>query len=283
MPILCLFNNPEQFLLPHEFGASDLREIESIIAAVVTPALEQYYCNSTASYKQDGSIITEADLTIHNKLGAALTSHYPGIALLSEESPIEEQQQAIESDTDYWCLDPLDGTTNFHATFPCFSLALALVRDGKVVLGIVYDPTRQEFFSALRGGGLYLNGSPAIKPKQPEQLGRAVAFIDFKRLKPELRSSLVLQPPFKSQRNIGSSALEWAWLAAGRANLLLHGGQKPWDCAAGSLLLEEAEGVCTTIDGKSIFDRSLGSRSVLAATTPALYEQWSKLVKINNP
>ncbi len=265
-------------MLSHEFDASDLKQIENAITTVVTPALEQYYRNSTATYKQDGSIITEADVTIHDKLGEVLARLYPGVSLLSEESPLEEQQQAIQSDSDYWCMDPLDGTTNFHATFPCFSLALALVREGQVILGLIYDPNRQEFFSALRGGGLTINGSPVSMTNQPGELKKSVAFIDFKRLKPALRSGLVLQPPFKSQRNIGSSALEWAWLAAGRANLLLHGGQNPWDCAAGSLLLEEAGGVCTTIDGQAVFDRSLGSRSVLAATTPELYRQWEQKI-----
>lgn len=258
----------------HEFKKQDLDEIEKLIASVVSPALDQYYNNSTASYKKDGSIITEADLTIHNDLGRELSDRYPGISLLSEESPRQEQEEVIQSGSDYWCLDPLDGTTNFHATFPCFSLSLALVRGGKVVLGIVYDPNRQEFFSALKGSGLYINGVPATMPTQPEALENAVAFIDFKRLQCDLRSSLVKTPPFKSQRNIGSSALEWAWLAAGRATLLLHGGQKPWDCAAGSLLLAEAGGVCTTIDGHPVFDRSLDSRSILAATTPGLYEKW---------
>ena len=265
-------------MLSDDFDTGDLKQIETVIKSVVSPVLDQYYRNSTATYKQDGSIITEADVTIHDNLGVQLAERYPGIALLSEESPLEEQQQAIGSDSDYWCMDPLDGTTNFHATFPCFSLALALVREGQVVLGVIYDPNREEFFSALRGGGFFINGEPVSLPKQPDILKKSIAFIDFKRLQPALRSNLVLHPPYKSQRNIGSSALEWAWLAAGRANLLVHGGQNPWDCAAGSLLLEEAGGVCTTIDGQPVFDRSLGSRSVLAATTDSLYQQWKTMI-----
>ena len=80
--------------------------------------------------------------------------------------------------------------------------------------------------------------------------------------------------PFKSQRNIGSCALEWAWVAAGRIHLLLHGGEKIWDYAAGTLLLEEAGGLSSDFDGQPIFNHSLSPRPVVAAVSPGLYRLW---------
>lgn len=92
-------------------------------------------------------------------------------------------------------------------------------------------------------------------------------------------TSLVQETPYKSQRNIGTCALEWAWLAAGRANLLLHGGESIWDYAAGALLLDEAGGKSETLDAEPVFKQTLESRSVIAASNPELIEQWASRVR----
>ncbi len=89
----------------------------------------------------------------------------------------------------------------------------------------------------------------------------------------------MLDPPYKSQRNIGTCALEWAWVAAGRVNLLVHGREKLWDYAAGVLLTEEAGGRCETIDAEPIFCQSLTPRSVIAASDPRLFELWSASIR----
>ena len=103
--------------------------------------------------------------------------------------------------------------------------------------------------------------------------------MDFKRLDPAIGTRLVRQTPYKSQRNIGSCALEWAWLAAGRVQLIIHGSEKLWDYAAGCLLLEEAGGVSETHNGETVFIESLETRSVLAASNPSLFRLWSDWLK----
>lgn len=261
------------------YDYADLVAVQEIIRDAVTSNLDIHYSCSTADYKADGSIVTEADLAMQQALTLALAERYPDVAMLGEELCEETQLEVIQSEQDYWCLDPVDGTTNFHATMPLFSVSLGLVSRGKVILGIVYDPSRKEFFGAVRGQGFWLNGEPVTRPDQPQTLGNCIAFIDFKRLSNAMGTSLVQQTPYKSQRNIGTCALEWAWLAAGRANLLLHGRQSIWDYSAGALLLQEAGGASETFYDEPVFKQTLTPRSVIAASNPGLFEQWAARIR----
>jgi len=262
-----------------QYDYGDLIAVQDIIREVTANTLPVYYSRSTADYKSDGSIVTEADLLMQQKLTPALAARYPDVQMLSEEISEPVQHRVLQSDDDFWCLDPVDGTTNFHATMPLFSVSLALIRGGEVVLGVVYDPCRREFFGAIRGQGIWINGEPAERPQQPERLGDCIAFVDFKRLNERISTTLVNHAPYKSQRNIGTCALEWAWLAAGRANLLVHGSERIWDYAAGQLLTREAGGVSETFDGEPVYQQSLEPRSVIAASNPELFALWAAVVR----
>jgi len=263
----------------NHYQFDDLIKLQEIIRAVAETNLAIYYACSTANYKADGSIVTEADLAMQTGLTTTLQQHYPQVQMLGEEIDEQQQIEVMQSGQDYWCLDPVDGTTNFHATVPLFSVSLGLVSDGQIVMAVIYDPNRDEFFSTIKGQGIWINGIRVKRLEQPAELGRSIAFVDFKRLSQKLGTSLVQDSPYKSQRNIGSCALEWAWLAAGRVNLLVHGRERLWDYAAGVLLAEEAGGRCETFDAEPIFNRSLQSRSVIAASTPQLFELWASRIR----
>ena len=258
---------------------SDLLTIQSIIASAAQTSLIHFFRKSNAVFKQDGSIVTNADIAMQDALAIALDEAFPDVAMLSEELSTQQQEAAMTSGRDYWCLDPLDGTTNYQATMPLFSVSLALVSEGQVVLAVIYDPMRKEFFSAIKDKGFWINNTRTERPTQPSRLSSSVAFVDFKRLSNDLRINLVDQSPYKSQRNIGSCALEWAWLAAGRAQLLIHGSEKLWDYAAGCLLLSEAGGVSETHNGEPVFVESLETRSVVAASNVELFAQWSSRIR----
>ena len=262
-----------------KYNHEDLVTISQIVRDASAQCLSEYFTRSTADYKSDGSIVTEADMEMQRIMTETLDERYPGVQMLGEEISEDEQNRVVDSEHDYWCLDPVDGTTNFHATVPLFSVSLGLISEGKIVLGVIYDPNRDETFGAIRGQGLWIDGKRAERPRQPGKLSRCIAFIDFKRLNRELSTSLVQNTPYKSQRNIGTCALEWAWLAAGRVNLLLHGRERIWDYAAGVLLNEEAGGVSETIEGEAIFRQTLAPRSVIAASNPDLFEQWAGRVR----
>jgi myo-inositol-1(or 4)-monophosphatase len=266
-------------LSQYSYQFDDLVAIEDIIRTASQTSMEIYYARSTAKYKPDGSIVTEADLAMQKALTSALNERYPDVQMLGEEVSEQQQISVIQGSSAYWCLDPVDGTTNFHATVPLFSVSLALISQGEIVLGIVYDPNRREFFSALKNQGFWINGERISRPEQPQAMANSIAFVDFKRLSIKLGTSLIEDTPYKSQRNIGTCALEWGWLAAGRVNLLIHGSEKFWDYAAGILLIQEAGGVCETFDAKAIFNQSLDPRSVIAASNQQLFEQWANRIR----
>ena len=262
-----------------KYEFSDLAIVQDIIQKSVESSLNAYFTLSTASIKNDGSIVTEADIAMQEAMTNGLLKHYPHVKMLSEENSDQEQLEVMKSGHDYWCLDPLDGTNNYHNTLPLFSVSLALISNRQIIMAFVYDPVREEFFSALKGHGLWVNNSKANPPEQPVKMKQAIAFVDFKRLNMDIKLPLIEQTLYKSQRNVGSCALEWAWLAAGRVQLLIHGSEKFWDYAAGYLLNNEAGGFSETIDGESIFNNTLSPRSVIAASNNVLFEQWTNWIR----
>jgi myo-inositol-1(or 4)-monophosphatase len=238
----------------------------------------------TRHIKHDGSVVTEADLAMQHRLKADLARHWPEYDFLGEEMPGHEHEQlTTATGKGLWCVDPLDGTSNYAAGIPFFAVSLALAIDGRPELGMVYDPVRDECFMARRGAGAWLNDVKlgVQEPPLPDVLRRCIACVDFKRLAAPVAALLGAHPPYGSQRNFGASSLEWCWLADGRFHLYLHGGQKLWDYAAGSLILAEAGGLATTTQGEPVFCYGLAPRSVVAAATPVLFSAWKSWIDQN--
>lgn len=253
-----------------------LTEVAAILRAAAHAELLPRYATVARAFKADGSIVTAADTGMQARVQAALAAQWPQFAFLGEEMTADSQQAVAAGDAAaYWCIDPLDGTTNFANGVPFFSVSLALVANGATRCGWVLDPLRDECFMAEAGAGVWLNGAPLPASSVPRPLRQCVAVVDFKRLRnPGLAARLAHEPPFASQRNFGSCALEWCWLAAGRVHLYLHGGQKLWDYAAGTLVLTEAGGACTTLDAKPLVSASLIPQSVVAAQNADLFAAW---------
>ena len=257
----------------------DLRAIESLLAAAGANELLPRQRRATGRIKADGSLLSEADLAADRAVCSALMAAWPDIPVLSEEMTPDEQGALLAGGGPVWCLDPLDGTSNFLANIPLFSLSLALIENGVVTLGVVHDPVRGETFSARRGEGATLNGARLPRRRGMGDLARSVAMVDFKRLPAGLAARLATRPPYASQRNLGSCALEWAWLAAGRGHVYLHGGMRLWDYAAGSLLLEETGGRSAALDGEAVFRPDTRPRSVVAAADPELFSSWQSVLR----
>jgi len=231
--------------------------------------------------KADGSLVTAADLAMQRRMREALAQRWSEIKFLGEEMSTQEHAVLLNeaAQHDLWCLDPLDGTTNFAAGVPYFAVSLALLREGKSEIGLVYDPVRDECFSARRGAGAQLNGRPlGARMPSASTLAHAVAGIDFKRLPGPLAARLAAEPPYASQRNFGASSLDWCWLADRRFHIYLHGGQRLWDYAAGSLILTEAGGDSVTLRGEPVFTLDVGPRSVIAAHDATLLDEWSRWI-----
>lgn len=255
--------------------APDLDLLASLVRLVAREELLPRFRRAARGWKDDGSVVTEADLAVQARLTAELAHEFSDIPLLGEEMPVAEQLALLARQPDrYWCLDPLDGTSNFAAGLPLYSISLALMQAHEPVLGIVYDPNTDECFTARRGQGAWLNGQALRCPACALPLRRCLAMVDFKRLDRALATALVTRPPYSSLRYTGSGALEWCWLAAGRFHLYLHGEQKLWDYAAGALILAEAGGIATTLGGQAMFAGNGLMNSVLAAPDRRLFDEW---------
>jgi len=260
----------------------DLAELSALLKKAVAAEYAGPRRHIARTAKQDGSWVTDIDRRTQGRLFAELSRRWPQYGFIGEEMTHAEQHAVCaQSGNTYWVLDPLDGTTNFTAGFPFYGVSLALVADGRPQLGVVFDPVRDECFTARQGGGARINGRP-LKCPATRTLGECIAIIDYKRLVGDLAAQLVRSPPYRSQRNLGASALEWCWLAAGRAHIYLHGGQKLWDFAAGHLILSEAGGRATSLSGKPLDCMRLRKRSVVAAVNPNLLMLWDDWINANS-
>ena len=256
-----------------------LRELERLIVAAAAEELMPRFLRVEARDKGDGSLITEADLQMQARVLRELHQAWPQFGLLGEEMTSAEQEARMrESRQGLWVLDPLDGTANFASGIPFFGVSLALLSRGIVQAGVVYDPVRKESFSALRGQGAWLNGEPLRVSGAAPALGGAMGMVDLKRLPGELIERFAVASPYRSQRSFGSVALDWCWLAAERVQVYLHGGQKLWDYAAGSLVLSEAGGSGGLFEdyaGTRVQELTLQPRIAIAATSAGLFDQWN--------
>ncbi len=253
----------------------ELEKLGLILQEAAAAEIMPRFAEVARTHKADGSIVTAADLSMQKRVQQALEEAWPEYGFLGEEMSEQQQLHVWQHNPEgFWCLDPLDGTSNFASGIPFFSVALALFIDQQPVLGLVYDPVREEIFAAQKGVGAWLNGSRLNSDIPHLPLRRSIGVVDFKRLTRSLGRRLGESPPYGSQRNFGSSALEWCWLAADRFHVYVHGGQKLWDYAAGTLILDEAGGHSMTLDGEGVACGEFSSRSVVAALDEALFDEW---------
>jgi len=265
--------------------AINQQTLHQLIRDVGQEDLLPRFSQVTSSLKADGSIVTEADLIVQERLADALRQLYPGSIVLGEEMLEDEQKRALSSAQPLWCLDPLDGTSNFTAGIPYFSISVALIEECRVILGAVYDPFRDELFHADLSSGALLNGAPLSsldiqKAAGPLALNQSIALVDFKRLDSALSSRMVSAPPYKSQRSFGSVALDWCWLAANRVHVYLHGRANLWDYAAGQFIFQQVGGSSCTLQGEAVFSAQLKTRSCVAAVNVKLFEEWTRYLAI---
>lgn len=255
----------------------DLNTLTELVRRAARDELMSRFTRVDAARKTDGSVITEADLAMQARIARELARHWPDFALLGEEMDAAAQRELLATPgRGLWCLDPLDGTSNFAAGIPFFGVSLALIQDGEVRVAVVYDPVHDECFAALQGQGALLNGAP-LRVDGDTELRDAMAMVDLKRLPPGLVAAVARRAPYRSQRSIGSVALDWCWVAAGRCQVYLHGGQKLWDYAAGRLIARESGavgGVLAAYDAEWSTGLTLEPRIALAATSPALLDAW---------
>jgi myo-inositol-1(or 4)-monophosphatase len=203
------------------------------------------------SNKGDIDLVTESDLASEKLIIERIRTHYPRHAILAEESG--EATVAGETKSEWkWIIDPLDGTTNYAHGYPCFCVSIGVEYLGKIQLGVVYDPLRDEMFAAERGQGATLNDR-RIRVSEIEDLNRAMLCTGFPydvRERPAFATNFAnFTMKAQAVRRDGSAALDLAYVASGRFDGFWEDGLNPWDVAAGVLLIEEAGGRVSNFRG----------------------------------
>ncbi len=239
--------------------------------------LRSYFERGVATeYKGDVDVVTEADRASERLITERLTAAFPGEGIYGEEGV----RQRIDSEY-RWYVDPLDGTTNFAHGFPVFCVSLGLEHrpaglaageDGELIAGVVYDPTRDDLFSAEKGQGAWLNGR-RVGVSGTKQLAEALLATGFpsrkRHLSPNIHFYQELTLRSHGVRRAGSAALDLAYTACGRVDGFWEFHLNPWDTAAGALLVQEAGGKITRFDGAPF---RLDSSEILA-TNGWLHEE----------
>ncbi len=225
--------------------------------------------------KSEFDLVTEADRASEALIIHRLREVYPDHRIVAEETG------GHESSSEYcWYVDPLDGTTNFAHSFPMFAVSIGLLRAGEPILGVVYDPVRRELFYAERGSGAFLNNE-RIRVSGVASLNGALACTGFpsRKRSHDINIHFYYQVAMASHgvRRTGSAALDLAYVAAGRLDLFWEFGLKPWDMAAGVVLVEEAGGRVSDMRGAphDIIESShvLADNGALHAETLAFMDQ----------
>lgn len=197
--------------------------------------------------KQANDFVTEVDRASEQIIINAIKKAYPDHAILAEESGRHAGNDFL------WIIDPLDGTTNYLHGFPQFSISIALQHRGQLEAAVVYDPLRDETFSAHKGGGAYLNDHRIRVSRQKDLhgalLGTGIPYRDQQHVDAYFGMMKALIKNAAGVRRPGSAALDFAWLAAGRTDAFWELGLAQWDFAAGALLVKEAGGVVTDLSG----------------------------------
>jgi myo-inositol-1(or 4)-monophosphatase len=202
----------------------------------------------TVTSKGRNDFVSEVDTQAEAEIISIIRKHYPNHAFLAEESGSTGDNDTV------WIIDPLDGTTNFLHENPVFAVSIACQQKGRLEHAVVYDPMRQELFTASRGGGAHVDNRRLRVSKQRGLEGSLIATgfpyrANTKYMDPYLAMLKVAMENTAGVRRPGSAALDLAYVAAGRVDGFWEFGLAPWDTAAGTLLIQEAGGRITTLGG----------------------------------
>lgn len=207
---------------------------------------------SKIEYKGKNDLVSYVDKTAEKMLVQGLENILPGSGFIAEEGTSNRR-----SDIYNWIIDPLDGTTNFTHGIPVFSISVALMKRGQLVLGVVYEVNRDECFHAIKGEGAFLNHMPIkvspVKTLERSLLATGFPYYDFEQMRQYLSILNELMQTTHGLRRMGSAAVDLAYTACGRFEGFFEYNLNAWDIAAGALIVQEAGGTVTDFKGGDDF------------------------------
>ena len=225
-------------------------------------------------FKGHANLVTIADKKSEELIISGILGRYPGHSILAEESGVTQPGASVK-----WVIDPVDGTTNFAHGYPFYCVSIGVEENGEIVCGTVYDPVRDEMFSAGRGQGAYCNGE-RLQVSKVEQLSQALLITGFPYNFRESLDTVIDQfrkflVASQAVRRGGSAALDLCYVAAGRLDGFWELNLQPWDTAAGRIILEEAGGRVTNFEGNT---SSIYEKQILA-TNGRVHEEMLAVLK----
>ena len=221
--------------------------------------------------KHHNDFVTDVDQAAEQAIIDILLKAYPSHAILAEESGASAN---LHDENDFvWIIDPIDGTTNFIHGLPQYCISIALQHRGVITEAVIYDPNRNDLFTASKGSGAYLN-EKRIRVTRRDKIGDALLATGLPhgssdRLDEYIKMYRLMSEKSQGLRHAGSAALDLAYIACGRFDGFFHKGLQPWDVAAGSLLVSEAGGIIADFSGETSY---LDSGEVLAGN-PKVFAQ----------
>ncbi|MAJ44430.1 MAG: inositol monophosphatase [Candidatus Marinimicrobia bacterium] len=214
------------------------------------------------SLKSENNYVTDADINTERVIIERIKKDFPNSGFICEESG---NQTSSDSDMS-WIIDPIDGTNNFISGYPHFCISIGVLINDKLVSGSIFNPISNEFFHAVKGKGSFLNGKKikvsSTKSLSDSILGTGFIMSDRNSIDINLKNLNKLIKGIRSFRRSGSAALDLAYVACGRLDGFWHLDLKPWDIAAGAILVQEADGIVTGFRNE---DFNLYSKDLLAS------------------
>lgn len=227
------------------------KQLEAAIEAAHLAGSYQRHCFATAlkiDMKGDKNLVTEVDRESERLIVRHLLASFPAYNIVAEEGEYPQGDSPFR-----WIIDPLDGTTNYAHGFPWFCVSIGLEAEGEIVAGVIYNPVHNELFTVTRGGGAFLNGrSLQVSTRSPLKntlLGTGFPYDCATDPDNNFAHFICFQKAARGIRRAGAAALDLAYVAAGRLDGFWELKLKPWDVAAGVLMVQEAGGVVSTFDG----------------------------------
>ncbi len=232
----------------------------------------------TIKSKNFNDFVSEVDVAAERAIIDTLKDAYPTHGFLGEESGSTSHQSDF-----IWIIDPLDGTTNFLHSFPQYCVSIALQHKGEITQAVIYEPNRNDLYTATKGRGAFLNDKRIRVSKcdklQEALIGTGFPFRDFKYLDDYLNMFKSMIQKTSGIRRAGSAALDLAYVASGALDGFWEIGLSPWDIAAGGLLVQEAGGIVTDLSGLS---RWLESGNILVAS-PKIHDDMQAIIASHLP
>jgi myo-inositol-1(or 4)-monophosphatase len=239
--------------------------------------LQEWAGRFTVSEKGPADLVTEADVASQEAIHGILHERFPDHGFVGEEGLRTGPREAEYR----WIIDPLDGTSNYVHGFPYYAVSIGLECRGDLVAGVIYDPTREELFAARKGAGATLDGRP-IGVSRFDRLDRAMVIASFppgvSPDGPAIRRFLKVLPFAQTIHRSGSAALNLAYIAAGRLDAFWSTSLKPWDVAAGAVIVTEAGGRATTMSGDPL---DINVPDLLCSNGSGIHEELSALLSGN--